>query len=67
MRCKESGAWNWMTHRTVLSNDPDKMVLPSGLMATLETMSECPSSLHFSWPVAMSHTLVRVGVIKFKM
>ena len=25
------------THRTVLSSEPDTMVLPSGLMATLDT------------------------------
>ena len=53
---RKAGRW-MMTHRMVMSDDPDTMFFPSGLMATLKTESECPSSLLFSWPVSMSHTL----------
>ena len=45
------------THRTVLSQEPDTMVLPSELMATLATALVCPSSTLFCWPVNASHTL----------
>ena len=47
----------WETHLTVLSYDPETMVLPSKLMATLDTPSECPSSLAFSLPVSTSQIL----------
>ena len=49
------------THRTVLSPEPDTMVLPSGLMATLHTLSVCPLSVLLTSPDARSHTLARVG------
>ena len=53
------------THRTVLSYEPDTMVLPSGLMATLLTQDVCPSSVLSSSPEARSHTLRHVG--KFRI
>ena len=34
------------------------MVLPSGLMATLYTLPECPWSVLLTSPEARSHTLV---------
>ena len=49
------------THRTVLSSEPDTMDLPSGVMATLNTVSVCPSNVDLHSPVANSHTLVREG------
>ena len=52
-----------VTHRTVLSVEPDAMVLPSGLMATLRTYSVCPTSVLVHSPDIRSHrhTLGRVG------
>ena len=49
------------TYRTVSSPEPETMVLPSGLMATLNTLRECPSSVLLHSPDARSHTLRRVG------
>ena len=49
------------THRTVWSTEPDTMVLPSGLMATLYTVPVCPSNVLLTSPDARSHTLARVG------
>ena len=49
------------THRTVLSSEPETMVLPSGLMATVFTSSVCPSNVLLTSPDARSHTLHRVG------
>ena len=49
------------THRTVLSQEPDTMDLPSGLMATLTILFVCPSNVLLHSPVVRSHTLVRVG------
>lgn len=48
----------WLTHRIILSSDPETRVLPSRLMATLLTSPSCPSSRIFSTPVSMSHTLL---------
>ena len=59
-------AGHWMTHRIVLSLDPETIVIPSGLMATLLTSPLCPSSLVFSWPVSMSHTLKDTGRLMFQ-
>ena len=47
----------WATHRIVLSHEPETMVLPSELIATLDTGFECPSSLAFSLPVSASQIL----------
>ena len=47
----------WGTHLIVLSLEPETIVLPSMLIATLETSSECPSSLAFSLPVSASQIL----------
>jgi len=55
------------THRTVLSHEPETMVVPSGLIATLVTALVCPSSLDFSCPETMSHTLGRVGGSGFRI
>jgi len=43
------------------------MVLPSRLIATLVTQLVCPSSLDFSCPETMSHTLGRVGGSGFRI
>ena len=48
---------NTKTHRTVQSSEPDTIVFPSGLTATLRTLSVCPSSVLLTWPDARSHTL----------
>ena len=42
----------------MLSLEPDTIVLPSGLMATLNTVPLCPSSVLLHSPDARSHTLV---------
>ena len=47
----------WVTHLMMLSHDPETMVLPSELRATLETLLVCPSSLAFSLPVSASQIL----------
>ena len=47
------------THMMFSSLDPETMLLPSGVKATLLTASECPSSLDISTPVTESHTLHR--------
>ena len=57
---RKEGRW-MMTHRMVLSSDPDTMVFPSGLMATLLTYSECPSRINFVSPDAASQTLMKCG------
>ena len=49
------------THRTVLSAEPDTMVLPTRLMATLSTLAVCPRNVLLHSPDARSHTLCRVG------
>ena len=49
------------THRTVRSSEPDTIVVPSGLMATLLTKLVCPFNVDLHSPVARSHTLRRVG------
>ena len=49
------------THRMVLSHEPDTMVLPSGLIATLDTQPVCPSNVLMTSPEARSHTLGHVG------
>ncbi len=41
----------------VWSAEPEMIIFPSGLMATHDTSAVCPSSLPFSLPVSMSHTL----------
>lgn len=46
-----------ISHRTVLSCEPDAALLPSGLMATLLTYSLCPLSSAFCRPVTRSHSL----------
>jgi len=56
-------ASNSATHLTVLSDESDTQVRPSGLMATVQTRSEWPSSVAFSRPVAMSHCLCKGGVV----
>ena len=48
---------HWATHRIVLSHEPETMVLPSELIATVDTTSECPSSLAFSLPASASQIL----------
>ena len=50
-----------MTHRTVLSVEPDTTVLLSGLMATLSTSPVCPFRVLLTMPVTRSHTLDHVG------
>jgi len=47
----------------VLSPEPDTQVRPSGLMATEVIQSEWPSSVAFTWPVPMSHSLCKGGVV----
>ena len=47
----------WVTHLMVLSHEPETMVLPFKLKATLDTGSECPSSLAFSLLVSASQIL----------
>ena len=42
----------------MLSQEPDTMDLPSGLMATLVTLSVCPFNVDLHSPVLRSHTLV---------
>ena len=46
------------THRTVLSPEPETIVVPSGLIATLFTPYLCPFSVVLHSPVVRSHTLV---------
>ena len=41
-----------------MSKEPDTMVFPSGLMATLVTKFVCPSSVLLHAPDDRSHTLV---------
>ena len=41
-----------------MSPEPDTIVLPSGLIATLSTHAVCPSSVLLHSPVVRSHTLV---------
>ena len=48
-----------MTHLIVLSSEPETMVFPSMLIATLLIAFECPTSWAFSFPVSMSHNLIR--------
>ena len=45
------------SYRMVLSFEALTIVLPSGLMATLLTRFECPSSVVLNRPVPVSHTL----------
>ncbi len=45
------------THLTVLSHEPDTIVLLSALMDTVLTVLACPSSLCVWVPLATSHTL----------
>ena len=47
----------WDTYLIVLSQEPETMVFPSELIATLKTISLCPSSLAFSLPVSASQIL----------
>ena len=47
----------WVTHLIVLSQEPETMVFPSELIATLETPSVCPSILAFSLPESASQIL----------
>ena len=47
----------WVTHLIVLSSEPETMVFPSLLIATLLTLSVCPSNLAFSLPVSASQIL----------
>ena len=60
-------SWREATHRTVLSLEPDTMVFPSGLTATLYTPLACPSNILLTWPDARSHTLVREGRFRSKI
>ena len=47
----------WVTHLIVLSQEPETMVFPSELIATLVTTSLCPSNLAFSLPISASQIL----------
>ena len=48
----------WVIHLIVQSQEPETIVLPSELIATLQTTSlECPSSLAFSLPESASQIL----------
>ena len=40
-----------------MSPEPDTIVLPSGLIATLSTHAVCPFNVDLHSPVARSHTL----------
>ena len=50
-----------MTHRTVWSLEPDTMVLPSMLRATLTTQPVCPTNVPVTSPDAKSHILEGIG------
>ena len=47
----------WDNYLMALSLDPETIVLPSELMATLKTQSVCPSSFALSFPVSASQIL----------
>ena len=47
----------WVTYLIVLSQEPETIVFPSELRATLETVLVSPSSLAFSLPVSASQIL----------
>ena len=47
----------WVTHLIVSSLEPETMVFPSVLIATLLTQLVCPSNLDFSLPVSASQIL----------
>ncbi len=47
----------WVIHLIVLSQEPETIVLPSELMVTLDTGSECPCSFVFSLSVSASQIL----------
>ena len=46
-----------VSHRIVVSSDPEAMNFPSPLKTAVFTHAECPSSLAFSFPGSMSHSL----------
>ena len=47
----------WFTDLIVSSHEPETMVFPSELIATLVTLLVCPSSLAFSLPISASQIL----------
>ena len=47
----------WVIYLIVLSQEPETMVFPSELMATLKTQCLCPSSFALSFPVSASQIL----------
>ena len=47
----------WVTNLIVSSSEPETMVFPSELIATLLTDHSCPSSLAFSLPISASQIL----------
>ena len=47
----------WVIHLSVASTEPETMVFPSVLIATLWTLLECPSNFALSWPVSASQIL----------
>ena len=47
----------WDTYLMVLSQEPETMVFPSELIATLVTPFVCPSNLAFSFPFSTSQIL----------
>ena len=47
----------WVTHLIVLSLEPETMVFPSVLIATLLTQEVCPPNFAFSLPVSTSQIL----------